>query len=113
MINKNIHYNKKKLKIQNSAFFNIEKEIYYKNGNVSQRCLQSQDKKYAKVFCYYSNGNIKSKFYYKDEELHKDNGPAYIEYNMDGNITNKEFYLNGKKVDELAILVNKEEEATI
>ena len=55
---------------------------------------------------YYENGNIKEERWYKNNKYHRDNGPAIICYNENQNIINEEFYLNGKKVDELKVLVN-------
>ena len=46
--------------------------------------------------------------YYINGKLHREDGPAWIEWDKNGNIIKQEYYLNGLKVDELAILVNIE-----
>ena len=58
------------------------------------------------MICYYQNGNIKEEWWYKNGEYHRNNGSAIIKYDKNQNIINEEFYLNGKKVDELKVLVN-------
>ncbi|SDF64928.1 hypothetical protein SAMN04244560_01019 [Thermoanaerobacter thermohydrosulfuricus] len=41
---------------------------------------------------YWDSGKIKRIEYYKEVELHRDNGPAVIEYDHNGNIMKEEWY---------------------
>ena len=43
---------------------------------------------------------------HKNDDCHRENGPAIIKYDKNNNIINQKFYLNDKEVDELAILIN-------
>lgn len=42
---------------------------------------------------YYKNGSIKSKWWYKNNEMHCNYGPAYISYRKNGKIERIEYYL--------------------
>ena len=58
------------------------------------------------VIEYYDNGNKRSECYYKDGKKHNDKGPGFISYHEDGRIKNKTYWLNGKKVkDALQIAI--------
>ncbi len=83
---------------------------YYENGELEQICSYSRDNKDHKVTDFYSNGHIKKESFYKNNELHNEKAPAVINYDINSNVISREFYLNGKKVDELAILINNIEE---
>ena len=53
-----------------------------------------------KVICEksYRDGNLILARYYKDEtkqELHREDGPAYVENNIDGTKNYEEYYING------------------
>ena len=50
---------------------------------------------------YYDNGNKEREYYYKDGKQHNDKGPGFISYNEDGSIKNKTYWLNGKKVKDV------------
>lgn len=83
---------------------------YYDDGSI-RKIYNSKDTEihhdcYPAIINYYKNGFIQKMQYYKNDMLHNSKGPAIIEYNEDGKIINQEFYLNGKQVDELAILIN-------
>ncbi|MCX6208186.1 MAG: adenylosuccinate synthetase, partial [Bacteroidetes bacterium] len=43
--------------------------------------------------------NIVNGEYFINDKRHNPNGPAYIEYNKKGNITKKEWYIYGNKID--------------
>jgi hypothetical protein len=45
---------------------------------------------------YYENGQIKSKHWIVNGELHNENGPAFIEYYENGKIQSQRWYINGK-----------------
>lgn len=64
------------------------------------------DNKEEIIIKYDRSGQIIVKNYYKNNELHNTDGPAIIEYDENKNIINQKFYLNGKQIDELTILVN-------
>ena len=64
------------------------------------------DNKEEIIIKYDRSGQIIVKYYYKNNELHNTDGPAIIEYDENKNIINQKFYLNGKQIDELTILVN-------
>jgi len=50
------------------------------------------------VSCFFSSTKqIQFKMYTDGTKYHRLDGPAYIEYNMDGNIINEEYYVDGKK----------------
>ena len=60
------------------------------------------------VIEYYDNGNKEREYYYKDGKQHNDKGPGFISYNEDGSIKNKTYWLNGNKVkDELQLSIHK------
>ena len=40
---------------------------------------------------------VKKIVYYLDDRMHRDDGPAYIEYNWWGTVLAEEYYLNGYK----------------
>ena len=42
--------------------------------------------------------------------LHRENGPALIEWDKQGNVIKEEYYLNGSKVDELVILIKSSQD---
>lgn len=50
---------------------------------------------------YYDNGNKEREYYYKDGKQHNDKGPGFISYREDGSIKNKTYWLNGKKVKDV------------
>lgn len=47
---------------------------------------------------YYSNGNVRFERYKSNDLIHRENGPAIISWDKDGNITYKEYYLNIKRL---------------
>jgi len=49
---------------------------------------------------YYDDGSVKEKKWYKDGKIHKDDGPAVIEYDPEGNILLEYWYKNGNKLSE-------------
>ena len=88
------------------------KKFYYENGNTISEFWYKNNEYHRDngpaLTCYYENGNIKEEWWYKNDKCHRDNGPAIVKYDKNQNIINEEFYLNGKKVDELAVLVSEE-----
>ena len=50
--------------------------------------------------------------YYINNKKHNLNGPAYIEYDMDGNIIKEQYFINDKKADPLQIEIIKNEVCT-
>jgi hypothetical protein len=48
------------------------------------------------------DGNILIEKYYIEGKLHKEDGPAWIEYNSCSKISCIYFYIKGKKVDSLS-----------
>ena len=55
---------------------------------------------------YYQNGKIRSKSYYKKDQLHRENGPAYIRYYQNGKIESESYYIKGEEItDDFQILV--------
>ena len=54
---------------------------------------------------YYENGNIKVKYYFENDDLHKINGPAVIKYYENGNVKEEYYYIKGENMDELKYYV--------
>jgi len=68
------------------------REIYYIDNHIEGAP--------ADIF-YYENGQIYCEIYYKHDKLHRTDGPARIEYNIDGAIRTEEYWLNGTKYDDI------------
>jgi antitoxin component YwqK of YwqJK toxin-antitoxin module len=49
---------------------------------------------------YYSNGSVASRVYYFNNKWHKEDGPAYVSYDRNGDIVYKEYWLNDKELTE-------------
>ena len=49
---------------------------------------------------FFENGKKKREEWYKDNELHRDDGPAVSQWDESGNIVKEEYWLNGIEVDE-------------
>ena len=47
---------------------------------------------------YDQNGNVLYKAWWINGERHNDNGPAYIEYDQSGNIIKQEYWENGIRI---------------
>ena len=77
----------------------------YVSGRPQRRFLYTQDELYSKVIYYYFNGNMQEECYYKERKLHNSNGAAVIKYDKNQNVIEEKFYLNGKEVNELVILM--------
>ena len=45
---------------------------------------------------YYINGNVRQKIYYINGKRHREDGPAYIYYYKNVNICREEYWLNGE-----------------
>lgn len=80
---------------------------YYPNGNKQEEHWYNYNKCY-KTLNYYKNGNKRIEYWYNQNgQFHRDDGPAVIHYNKDKIIIDEKYYLYGKLVDELVILINK------
>jgi len=75
--------------IVRSEGFLLEKE-YYVHGK------KHNEYGPAKIY-YYNNGNIFRLFYMINNKLHRpiEEGPAFIEYDRDGNIVDEQFWVDG------------------
>jgi len=47
---------------------------------------------------YYENGKIKEEYHYLNDVLHREDGPAVIMYNIEGNVKIKQYALNGVEI---------------
>ena len=55
---------------------------------------------------HYENGQIEREVYLLNHKWHREDGPAYIKYCENGEITRKEYWINGEYItDEFQILV--------
>jgi hypothetical protein len=54
------------------------------------------------VFC--NKLTVSSEYFLKEGFIHYENGPAYIKYNKNCEIVDKEYYLNGRETTEEVIL---------
>ncbi|NMC99028.1 MAG: hypothetical protein HPY57_13315 [Ignavibacteria bacterium] len=57
--------------------------------------------KLEQVFC--NKLTVSSEYFLKNGFIHNENGPAYIKYNKNDQITNKKYYLNGRETNEEVI----------
>lgn len=57
------------------------------------------------IFCiekiYDYDGNVEIEEYFIRNKLHREDGPAYIEYSQDGNVINKEYWYKNSQIDNL------------
>ena len=49
------------------------------------------------IILYYSNGNKEKEWYVYNGMFHREDGPAIIEYNINGDTVMAEYYCNNKK----------------
>ena len=96
------------LSINNNYAFKICERLKYKDmGNESNKrrydgknnlmfeyWLDKNGDRLKTIRYYKNSKKIKSIVYYKNNKIHRDNGPAIIEYDFDGNIEEKRFYKN-------------------
>ena len=86
---------------------------YYSNGNVYLEIYKNFTNKQGKITkCFrYSNGNMKREEYQYEcndkmlDNFHRLDGPAIIDYDMNGKVVNEEYFINGKQYDELSYYV--------
>lgn len=82
------------------------KKIYFANGNLySEHWKDQKGNDIKKInYHYYEEINkkpaIKSEYYFKNNDYHNDKGAAIINYDIEGNITKKIFYKNGKIIND-------------
>jgi hypothetical protein len=52
---------------------------------------------------YYDNDkkNIHYEYYFRDNRIHREDGPAVIFYYEDGNIESEEYYYNGERIEDI------------
>ena len=71
---------------------------YYENGQISSEYYYLNDKIHREdgpaIIYYYYNGQISYEYYYLNDNRHRENGPAYIHYHKNGKIDYEEYYLN-------------------
>lgn len=77
-------------------------DIYYDDyGNLWEKQYYNRDDQFhredgpAKIF-YYENGEFLRKEYYQNDELHREDGPAVIYYYENGQIEEEVYYQNGE-----------------
>ena len=77
-----------------------KKECYFKNGNIecTKYYLNNQLHKNNEpaYIKYYENGKVKCQLYYINNKLHREDGPACIEYYDNGGIVYESYYVNGQ-----------------
>jgi len=78
---------KKRIITYNNPFLDFKK-VYPSNNDICKTSIIC-------VTSYYNNGNIKNEIWYKNNIIHKDNGPAKIYYYENGNIDREIWYYNG------------------
>ena len=74
--------------------------LHYENGNIETEIHCINDELYKKIY-YREDGKTEYKLYFQNRKYHKENGPAVIEYDKDGNIEKEEYYLNGKQITDI------------
>lgn len=62
--------------------------------NSKSECHRTNDK--PSFISYYKNGNIEGKVWEQNDNYHRLAGPSWIDYNVDGKITNERYCINGK-----------------
>lgn len=65
--------------------------------NCSYSITWFKDDKLYKEFSFYENTQLKSETYFFDGEIHKEDGPAHILWNIDGSKYIEIWYKHGKK----------------
>jgi antitoxin component YwqK of YwqJK toxin-antitoxin module len=81
--------------------FHSEKILFDKGRIRSEIISVSKDKKLHRedgpaYIRYYENGNISYKSYFLNDKYHREDGPAYISYNEWGDLEEKKYYINGE-----------------
>ena len=78
------------------------KREYYKNGNTKYEEYHINDNLHREdgpaYVSYYENGDIKYKEYWLNGKPHRENGPAYISYNENGSLRSEYYYINGERL---------------
>ena len=81
------------------------KKVYFANGSLHSEYWKDQEGNDIKKISYHYNEKtdqkpmIKSEYYFKDNDYHNDKGAAIINYDTEGNVTEKTFYKNGKIIN--------------
>ena len=89
-------------------YSNMPHEIFFDESYLikSEEFYDNEELKYETLYRYYMNGNLKEKLFFNNKgELHKEDGPALLEYNLNGELEKIVYYLEDKKYDEFQYLV--------
>ena len=75
---------------------------YYKDGSINYERWYKDNKLHRldgpAYIVYYQDGSIYYEHWYKDDKYHRLDGPAHIDYYEDGSISNEEWYKDDKKL---------------
>jgi hypothetical protein len=95
-----------KFKNQDTILFSTEEMVIAKTGKICMRktfinhLLNSIDDEPSTTYWHYDNVN-KTEFWHLDNVLHRDKGPAYVEYTSSKNIVTCERYFRKGKLHRL------------
>ena len=82
---------------------------YYESGKVSEEWFYRDEKLHREdgpaIIHYCENGKIKSEFFWVNHKRHRSNGPAAIDYHENGKIEREFYYLEDVECDILQEMV--------
>ena len=71
---------------------------YYKNGQIREEYHAVGNQLHREdgpaYIWYYENGDIREKTYYLNDKWHRENGPAFIRYHRNGKLQTEYYFLN-------------------
>lgn len=79
---------------------------FYENGDIYKKEYMFNYARYREpingidqpaILEYYPGNKIKKLIYYYEGKIHRENGPAIVEYNIEGDITSEEYYFENVK----------------
>ena len=78
-------------------------KLMFEKGKLKSKIYLNQEGYYNRnggpaVTTYYRNEKVKAQYWCKDDNYHREDGPAKIFYDYEGRVTGKLYYCNGKKV---------------
>lgn len=81
------------------------KSNYYPNGKLESVCYYNESSLFHRedgpaVIEYFMNGDIAYELFYFNGNFHREDGPAVIRYKRKGELDHKSFYIHGKRHNE-------------
>lgn len=78
--------------------------LFYRNNKIYQKTWTNKKGKAHRdenlgpaIITYYQNGKVEKEEYVKDNQTHRENGPAFIKYDEEGNIHIEQWWEKGRK----------------